>query len=154
MPRISRPARWGARMSLLALIALCGCGSDDALNSPAAAKLKGLATMYLDLAVAKNGVGPANEQELKKHMRSVPDFVLRGNGVEPDAIDSTFISERDQEPFVVLYGAGISQISAESKQVIAHEKTGKNGKRLVVYISTKVDYVDEAKLEELKSAKQ
>ena len=48
---------------------------------------------------------------------------------------------------------GIGKISGDSKHVIAHEKTGKNGKRLVVFASTKVDIVDEAELEQLKSAK-
>ena len=135
------------------LLAACmsGCGGEDPLNSPAAAKLKGLSTMYLDLAVSKKGQAPASEQELKQHMRSVPDFVLRGNGVEPDAIDAVFISERDQEPFVVSYGSVITQISANSKQLVAHEKTGKNGKRLVVFVSTKVDHVDDATLQGLKA---
>jgi hypothetical protein len=38
--------------------------------------------------------------------------------------------------------------------VIAHEKTGKNGKRLVVFVSTKVDLVDDVRLKELAGNKQ
>lgn len=131
--------------------ALCGCGSDER-NSPTAAKLKALANFYLDYAVAQPGhQGPANEQAFRKHIRSVPDFQLKANGLDPATLDATFVSERDQEPFVILYGSTISRISGDSTQVIAHEKSGKNGKRLVVYASAKVDLVDEAKLKELAS---
>jgi hypothetical protein len=52
-----------------------------------------------------------------------------------------------------MYNQNIGKISGESKKVIAHEKTGKNGKRLVVFASTKVDIVNEAELEQLKAAK-
>ena len=55
---------------VLALAALPGCGSSDELNSPTAARLRGISTYYLDLAFARNGPGPASEQELKKHIRN------------------------------------------------------------------------------------
>ena len=52
-----------------------------------------------------------------------------------------------------MYGQNLGKISGDSKKVIAHEKTGKNGKRLVAFASTKVDLVNEAELERLKTAK-
>jgi hypothetical protein len=134
-------------------VALFGCGADER-NSPTALKLKALANFYLDFAVAQKGQGPANEQALKKHIRSVPDFQLKANGLDPAQLDATFVSERDQEPFVVAYGSAVGRISGDSTQVIAHEKSGKNGKRLVVFVSTKVDLVDDARLKELAGTKQ
>src|SRR5688500_12158600 len=116
------------------VVAVFGCGADER-NSPTALKLKALANFYLDYAVAQRGQGPATEQAFKKHIRSVPDFQLRANGLDPATLDATFVSERDQEPFVIAYGSAISRISGDSTQVIAHEKTGKNGKRLVVFAS-------------------
>jgi hypothetical protein len=147
-----RLARTGAVAAVTAF-ALAGCGSND-LESPTAAKLRALANFYLDYAVAKNGGGPANEQVLKKHMRGLPDFILQSNGVDPAAIDAVFSSERDREPFVVVYGTMITRISGTSAPLVAHEKTGKNGKRLVVYANAKVDLVDEARLQELSARKQ
>src|SRR6185437_9699266 len=99
-----------------------GCGGSDALKSPTAARLKGLATMYLDYAVAK-GSGPASEQTFKKHLHTVDGIALTTNGVDPKAIDATFISLRDNEPFVVVYGVGVSQISGNSAPLVAYEKT-------------------------------
>jgi hypothetical protein len=141
------PAAW----CLLLAFTACGC-SDDALTSPTALKMKGLANAYLDHFV---GVGdaPADEQALKKHMRGLRPSVQYDCNIDPDNIDASFVSQRDNEPLVVIYGQGVGSISGDSKQVIAHEKSGKNGKRLVVFVSTKVDHVNEAELERLKSAK-
>jgi hypothetical protein len=132
----------------LALGTLAGCGSDE-LNSPTAVRMRGLANLYLDCAVPKNGKGPANEQEFKKHIRGLPEFVITGNKLDPKALDAAFVSERDQEPIVLRYGLTIKQISATSAPLIAHEKTGKNGKRLVAFANGKVDLVTEAQLQEL-----
>ena len=134
-----------------ALASATGC-SDDALNSPTALRMRGLANMYLDHVVAKGGT-PANEEALKKHMRSQMEWTLTGYNLDPKNLDAAFMSDRDNEPLVVIYGAPTGAISGDSKQVVAHEKTGKNGKRLVVFMSTKVDHVNEAELEKLKSAK-
>jgi len=73
--------------------------------------------------------------------------------IDPNNIDASFKSDRDNEPLVVIYNKWIGKISGDSKHVIAHEKTGKNGKKLVVFASTKVDIVNEAELEQLKAAK-
>ena len=138
----------------LVLIALMASGcADDALNSPTALKMSGLANAYLDQVVSSSGKPPADELALKKHMRGLRASVQYDYKIDPDNIDASFISERDNEPLVVLYGQGVGTISGDSKQVVAHEKTGKNGKRLVVFVSTKVDHVDEAELERLKSAR-
>src|SRR5262249_4610772 len=138
---------------LLTMSSVPGCGSDD-LTSPTAAKLRGVANLYLDYVVTKNGKGPGSEQDFKKHLRNLHESVLKDNGVDPKSIDSPIISERDQEPIVILYGLTITKIGANSTQVIAHEKTGKRGKRLAVLASTKVEAVDEARLQELMSTKQ
>jgi hypothetical protein len=145
-----RPGTW---LVLLALLAAPGCGSNE-LESPTAIRLGKLAGFYLDCAVAKNGKGPANEKALKGHIRSIPGFSLQASGVDPAAIDSLFVSDRDQEPFVVLYGLTIAQVSGTKAPLVAHEKTGKNGKRLVGFANAKVELVDEARLQELIAGNQ
>jgi hypothetical protein len=150
MPVLSRPK---ASVALFAVCFLAGCGPDP-LDSVTAQRLKALSGMYLTHAVAKNGGGPASEEAMKKYLKNVEAIALQNNGIDPKAIDSIFVSERDQQPFVVLYGKSIMQVSGESKEPLAYEKTGKNGKVLVAYTNTKVDHVSEAQLKELLAAKK
>jgi hypothetical protein len=136
----------------LTLLTIPGCGSND-LASPTAGRLRGLANMYLDYAASKNGKGPASEQEFKQHLRNQPGFVLEMNGLDPKALDTMFVSERDQQPLVIRYGTNISQISGTSAPLVAHEQTGKNGKRLVAYANGNVELVDDTQFQSLTSAK-
>jgi len=115
--------------------------------------MQGLANAYLDHVVGANG-SPPDEAAFKKHLRGLRASVQYDYKIDPENIDASFVSERDKEPLVIMYGQDIGKISGDSKKVIAHEKTGKNGKRLVVFASTKVDVVSEAELERLKSAKE
>jgi len=138
---------------LAAAVALPGCGSSE-LDSPPAKKLGALGNFYLECAVAKNGKGPASEQDLKKHIRATPDHVLSASGIDRASIDSLFSSERDQEAFVVLYGLTIKQVGGKSAPVVAHEKSGRDGKRLVGFANGKVELVNESRLNELIAAKE
>jgi len=131
------------------LLSICGCGSgSDPLKSPTAERLKKLANVYLNYAAAK-GTGPPSEDVCRKYVRSLDGIVLQMNNIDIARIDELFISDRDKEPFVVLYGVGISQMSGKSAPLIAYEKTGVGGKRLVAFANTKLEYVDEARLKEL-----
>ena len=134
---------------MVALAMIAGCGDSDELNSPTAMRLKALATMYLDYAAQKSGGGPPNEAELKKYMKLVEGWVLEDRGVDPKNLDALFISPRDQEPFVVLWGVGIKQISGTKAPLVAYEKNAKNGKRLIVFANTKLDYVDDDGLKQV-----
>lgn len=129
-----------------------GCSPDDSLNSPAAKKLTAIGTMYLDYVASKRA-SPPNEKVFKRHIQSLQENVLQHNGIDSKNVDATFLSERDNEPFVVIYGQGVGTLSGNSTQVVAHEKTGKNGKKLVVLLSTKLRHVTDAELEELKAPK-
>ena len=80
----------------------------------------------------------------------MPDHVISSNGIDPKAIDEAFVSARDNAPFVILYGTRIGGVSAKDGALIAHEKTGKNGKFLVGLANGKAKQVDEAGLQELK----
>jgi len=141
--------RW---LALCGLAAFAGCGSDP-LESTTAVRLRGLSNMYLTYAVSRGG-GPPSEEAFKKYLRSSDAIALQMANIDPKAIDAVFVSERDQQPFVILYGKPISRISGESKEVLAFEKTGQSGKHLIAYLNAKVDHVDEAKLKDLLAAKE
>ena len=149
-----REKSWGsAALGLLVMVTAGGCGDDSALDSPTAARLKGLATMYLDFIVAKGGNSPTSEAELKKHMRTVDQIQLNLAGIDPKKIDEAFVSLRDNEPFVVVYGVSPGTLGSKDGPVVAYEKKGVNGKRLVANVSAQLAHVNEAKLEELLTSK-
>jgi hypothetical protein len=92
------------------ILMLAGCG--DETQSPTAMKLKGIANMYVDGAINRfRNVGPPNETEFKNYLKGQPDHVLGSHGFKKDALDASFVSERDNEPFVIVYGIRITGIS-------------------------------------------
>lgn len=132
-----------------------GCsGGSEALDSPTAARLKGLATMYLDYIVAKGGNAPGNEAALRKHMLTVDAIQLNLAGFQRDKLEEAFVSLRDNEPFVVLYGITPGTLGAKDGPVVAYEKTGVGGKKLVVNVSAQLAYVSEQQLQEMLKPKE
>lgn len=142
-----RAAAW------LPFLVLAGGCAPDETASPTAKKLRSLAQVYLDCAVARKGQGPPDEAAFKKHVRGMYEDVLKDYGIDPKNLDPAFTSDRDKEPFVVVYGQGVGSISGKSKQVIAHEKTGVGGKKLVAFVSGKVELADDARLQDLLAGK-
>ncbi len=65
-------------------------------------------------------------------------------------VDQLFLSERDQQPYVVLYG----KRPANANDLVAYEQTGVGGKRLVGYSIGLIAEVDEAQFQELVSQQQ
>lgn len=154
MPKEILGFRWAFALLAPALVAVAGCGPDE-LESPAAKKLKGIANQYLDFAAnTSDKRGPANEQAFKRRLSSHPDFVLNDQGFDPKNIDAAFVSDRDGEPFVILYGLTLGGINAKEAPLVAHEKKGRNGRFLVGLFNGKVRLVDEAGLQELKNPKK
>ena len=159
-PRLAKPflvmlskIRLTRSIGLVALALLAGCGPDP-LASTTAKRLRGIAEIYLSYAAAKSGGGPASEEVFKKYMKSVDTIQLQMANIDPKAIDDVFVSERDKQPFVIVYGMSITRISGDSKEVLAYEKTGQNGKHLLSYINGKVDHVSADQLQELLAAKE
>ena len=151
---LNRRSRLGCTLFLLIVLSgILGCG--DETNSPTAVKLKGIANMYVDAAFNRyKNVGPPNETAFKSYLKGQPDHVLGSHGFKKDAIDASFVSERDNEPFVIIYGIKITGISGKEGPVVAHEKTGRGGRYLVSLTNGKVLQVDEAGLKELKEMKE
>ena len=142
-----------AGLLLLMPALFSGCGSDaDLIESPAGVRLRGLAAVILDYSV-NVGKGPPNADDLKKYMKTaMQGFQLQMNGIDPNDVDAAFVSLRDNQPFVVRWGVGLT-VSKNNTPVLAYEKDGKDGKRLLAYANGKLDVVDEAKFKELTAAK-
>jgi hypothetical protein len=136
-PRFPRPVYL---LFVLASVLAWGCGQGG-LSSTTAGKLKTLSTLYLDYAASHQGAGPASEESLKAHIRRLDPVQLEAHGIALAKLDELFVSDRDGQPFAVLYGVSLSQISGTSAPLVAHERQGLGERLLVAYANVKVEEI-------------
>jgi hypothetical protein len=133
---------------------LVGCSSrtdpDSAIASVNETTLQRLANLYFTYQSKHEWRGPANEAEFKSFLRGYNPRKLTRIGIDPNAIDDLFISERDGQPFKIRYGVvGSAMGSAEP---VVFESTGDGERRLVGFLNMQQREVDEAEYNALWSA--
>jgi hypothetical protein len=115
---------WYARRFALcvAAVALLGCQAKTVSKADKSPHLATLARLYHE-AESTLGHRPKDEAEFKSFIasRAHSDSSLTGN------IEELFLSERDGQPFAVLYG---DAASAMQSSLVAYEQIGVEGKRL------------------------
>lgn len=132
----------------LAVVLALGCGGGTDINPGAENHIRGLAVCYGQFQGQHKGKGPSSEQEFKQFISTkVSKEMLAAHRVTPDKIDPLFISPRDREPYQIRF-----KPSTKPTDMVIWEKTGVEGKRLVVLSTTQTELVDEAKFNELLGA--
>jgi hypothetical protein len=130
---------------LAAATVAAGCSSEDSEDTAAreVSNLRMLVSFYI---FANNQLGrpPASEQEFK-------DFIAANGSAAMERLqltgpDELLVSERDGQPFVIVYG---KRPAGMSPDVVAYEKNGVDGKREVGFKLGMVNEVDEARFKEL-----
>ncbi len=109
--------------------------------------LKPLVIAYGQYIASHRGTPPANEEEFRAHLNASWDQIKEFQQVK--SVDELFISNRDKQPYVVLYGVVTGPPGPGGQPVIAYEKVGVGGKRFIASSLGAVDEVDEAKFKEL-----
>ena len=134
-------------LNLLAVVALIasGCNSNvtGGANKQERSRLKPLVVLYASATGALNHP-PQSEGEFKKYIASQKGRMLDVLHVEN--AEELFISERDGEPYVVSYGP---PANGKPREVIAHEKVGVDGTRMVGYATGVVVELDEEHFREV-----
>jgi len=130
-----------------ACLATSGCGSHKESLARATSGLKKLALVYGRFLSQSRGQPPASEAEFKKFAQSLRPADLKAFGI--DDIEQVFISERDEKPYVVIYGKPQGPPGPGGSPVIAYEQEGKAGKRWVASVVGAVEEVDEARFQQL-----
>ena len=103
-------------------------------------------TNLLAMATTELGHVPRDEQEFKQ---AIAKLQVNLEKRKVSSIDELFVSERDGQPLVVIYGSG----SVDS-DVVVYEQNGVNGKRMVGHRIGMVEEVDESELKKLTASKQ
>jgi hypothetical protein len=130
-------------IALVAAAACCGCSKSaqkDALTAESS-NLKPLSVLYGQFQASHQNRAPANEAEFKKFVSSAGQSLLKQFDTDTDKV---FVSERDGQPYVVFYGKEIPPSG-----VIAHEREGVGGERVVAYPFGSVGLVNEGRFNQL-----
>jgi hypothetical protein len=131
----------------LACMAAGGCGSHKKSLAREQSGIKKLALVYGRFLSQHRGRPPANEAEFKKYVQALSPADLASFGI--DDSNRIFISNRDDKPYVVIYGKPHGPPGPGGSPVIAYEQEGKAGTRWVASALGAVEEVDEARFREL-----
>lgn len=127
------------------IAALSGCGSGPPAPQQKS-NLNKLVLFYGPYQREHQGALPPNEQALKEFIKS-QQLLLESQGITD--VDALFVSERDKQPYVILYaGETLGTDGPGGAPVVAYEKNGVGGKRYVASTLGAVEEVDDAKFRE------
>jgi hypothetical protein len=133
---------------------LIGCSShtdpDSAIASVNGTNIQRLANLYFTYQSQHDWHGPANEADFKSFLRGYNPHKLTRIGIDPNALDKLFISERDGQPFKIRYG--ILGSAMGSSAPVIFESTGDGKRRLVGFLDMQQREVDESEYNSLWSA--
>ncbi len=132
--------------SLLAGIAfLLGC---DAAGTPAPhnadVQLRVLGRLYGEYMAQHNSQPPADEAQFKASLSQSPD-ILKATGIA--TIDQLFVSPRDGQPLVVLFGEKIVPNENSGFPWIAYESQGVDGKKYIIGARGNVEEMAQEQIE-------
>jgi hypothetical protein len=138
--------RFSSSLACLSLM-LIGCSSHQTRSdaAPDDSHIKPLTMLYVSYMNRSAGRRPANQQEFKNYIAKRGEPLLNSAGIS--SVEDLFVSPRDNEPYVVLYGNEDSQLI--SSGVVMHERSGVGGRRLVGYRMGYVNEVDDAEFRKL-----
>jgi hypothetical protein len=141
------PIRVAGAVPLLLLFFSAGGCSDPGRSNQAeeSSSLKPLAAFYGKFVNQHGGKPPGNEAELKAFLKEPKNAESLRLEFKVADVDAMFISPRDNQPYVVIYGTLSGPPGPGGAPVIAHEKTGVEGKRFVASALGAVEEVDEAR---------
>lgn len=133
---------------LISLLLLLGCrgAQTETARKQETSHLRSLVTLH-NFAASKLGHRPATEAEFKKFIANNAKPML--DTLKISSPDELFVSERDGQPFVVIYGKPPAGAGAD---LIAYEQTGVAGKRFAGFSLGNIEEVDEQRFAELTRA--
>ncbi len=139
----------GCRLAALAvagaMVGLSGCSSHVEKKKALAAEtsnLKPLSILYGQYTSRNENRVPANEADFKKFIQTSGQWMLEQFKTD---IDKLFVSSRDGQPYVVFYRGNPPPASG----IVAYERDGAGGERLVARPFGGVEAVDEVRFREL-----
>jgi hypothetical protein len=140
--------------AVLAIFVLAGCGDNVAkqVGDMNKSNIQRISNLYAAFQNTKGGGrGPKDQAELAQFIKEFDPNKLQMMGVNANAIEQLFTSERDGKPFRVRYKVGGGRGSVDP---VTFEQEGKDGKKQVGFTGGKVEEVDDARYQAYLSGKK
>jgi hypothetical protein len=139
---VARVERLASPLLLSVVLAACaGCLTrDESIKQRETSHVRLLTSLHA-MVTARLGRFPRDEQEFKQ---TIAKLSVSLEKLKVGSIDELFISERDGQPFVVVYGS-----PPAASDVVVFEQTGLNGRRQIGHRIGMVEEVDDARYSEL-----
>lgn len=148
MTRFSLRPQWRFVLLVSLGVIAAGCRHQGGAElAPAESNVKNIAIFYGRYMSQNRGQTPPDKEALKKFIASHPATELAALKITD--VEPMFVSPRDQQPYVVLYGVKLPPPSPAGSPVIAYEKDGVGGRRFVAFANAGVEELDEARFREL-----
>lgn len=116
-----------------------GCNNGPDLRDVYTTNIKKLHACYIMYMEEHEFVGPKDEAEFKKYLKTDPTaiFLIKNVDLTPENVDEIFIGDRDGEPLVVRYG-----LKGEADHACVFEAKGLDGQRFVA-LANLAEYGDQ-----------
>jgi hypothetical protein len=143
---MKRPA---AALMLIYLLT-CGCGGGSPPRPDGEEGMRRFAVLYGEYVAAHKGQPPASAEQLKSYVSKIDPKRREMLGVKD--MTEAFTSPRDNQSYVVVprkKTKGVPNPAEQQQAIIAYEATPRGDKRLVAFMNTQVQEIDEARFKEL-----
>ena len=153
---MARLVSWTTTLvALFLLVLVTGCGgkvdSSAGIREANKTNIQRLTNLYSRHQLFHAGKGPASEQDFRKYISGLDADTLKNIGVDPANLDQLFKSERDGQPFKVVYNVVGS--TRGSNDAVVFEGTGKDGVKEVGFTSLTIKKLTDAEISGLQSGK-
>lgn len=138
--------QWGALVLLVGVMLMLGCQPRAASKPREEAPIKVLGLLYGQFIGQNMGRPPASEEQFRSFVQKQGAFLKQMNVESPEQI---FRSNRDGEPYVVLYGDLSKAGQLSGAPIVAWEAKGAGGKRYIVNSLGAVKEVTEEEFKQL-----
>ncbi len=147
--------RWGVLGGCVVAGLIVGCSGssdpDSAIASVNKTNIERLANLYFTYQSLHEWHGPPDESQFKSFLHGYNAHKLSRIGVDPNALDQLFVSERDGQPFKIRYG--VQGSSMGSMAPVIFESVGNGKGRMVGFLNMEQREVNESEYNTLWSEK-
>lgn len=121
------------------LTSMIGCGGEPpAPTAEEQQDLKAIAVLYGTYSGMNRGGVPQSADDMKAFAAALKQNGQVPMGLDLEDIESVFVSPRDNQPYVLLFGNTGPATGTYGDRVIAYEQTGKDGMRQIAFSNTEV----------------